>query len=154
MSPTFDRVPAAQLTGRFEPLTHEGSRSISVIVVFTSVESTISALKKAAALASQLGARITLLVPQIVPYPLPITSPPILRDFNEKRFRIIASASPVETKVQICLCRDRMEAVLKVLSPRSLVVIGGRKRWWPTAEKKLGRHLSCAGHEVIMVETE
>jgi len=46
-------------------------------------------------------ARITLLVPQIVPYPLPLTSPPILLDFNERRFRLIAEQAPVETTVRL-----------------------------------------------------
>ena len=54
----------------------------------------------------------------------------------------------------IYLCRDRVETLTAVLSPHSLVVIGGRKRWWPTAEKRLARKLRRAGHEVIFTETE
>jgi hypothetical protein len=132
----------------------ETESRLNVAVIFTSVQSTLAALKKAGALANRLSGRITLVVPQVVPYPLPLTSPPVLLDWNEKRFRVIAGESSVETTVQIYLCRDRLETLTAVLSPRSLVVVGGPKRWWPTAEKRLARTLRRAGHEVILTETE
>ena len=130
------------------------NQGLNVTVVFTSVEATLVALKEAGALASSLGARITLLVPQVVPYPLPLETPPVLIDFNMKRFRVIASQSPVETSVQIYLCRDKFETLASVLSPGSVVVLGGRKRWWPTREKSLARKLHAVGHEVVFKETE
>ncbi|MCU1336539.1 MAG: hypothetical protein JWO19_2120 [Bryobacterales bacterium] len=128
--------------------------SLNIAVVFTSVESTLAALKEAGALAQSLGAQITLLVPQVVPYPLPLESPPVLIDFSEKRFHVIASQSSVETKVCIYLCRDRLEALKSVLRPGSIVVIGGRKRWWPTGEERLAHKLRKAGHEVFLKQTE
>ena len=127
---------------------------LSITVVFTTVESTLAALREAGTLANRLGAHITLLVPQIVPYPLPLESPPVLIDWSERRFRVIAEESTVETKVQLYLCRDREATLMRMLSPRSIVVIGGRKHWWPTAESRLVRHLRHAGHEVIFAETE
>jgi len=60
----------------------------------------------------------------------------------------------VETSVHIYLCRDRFETLASVLSPRSIVVLGGRKRWWPTREKSLASKLRKAGHEVVFKETE
>ena len=145
-------VPAA---GSPNHSTAEQSDSrLNVSVVFTSIEATIAALKKAAGLASRLNAHITLLVPQIVPYPLPLTSPPVLLDFNERRFRVLAEQSAVETRVCLYLCRDRWETLTVVLKPRSVVVLGGRKRWWPTAEKRLAHRLRRAGHEVVFAETE
>jgi hypothetical protein len=132
----------------------ESGDRLQVAVVFTSAASTIAALRKAGALADRLGARITLLVPQIVPYVLPLESPPVLLDFSEARCRQIAMESTVETMVRIYLCRDRLEMLKSVLAPRSLVVVGGRRRWWPTHEKNLARQLRRAGHEVILTETE
>lgn len=137
-----------------QPLTAAGESRLDVAVVFTSVESTIAALKRAGVLASRLCARITLLVPQIVPYPLALTDPPVPLYFSERRFRVIAGESPIETTVRLYLCRDRFETLARVLRPHSLVVLGGRKRWWPTAEKSLARKLRRAGHEVILEETE
>ncbi len=154
MSLAFEKF-LAHLSGDPErSVVVEAPAGLNIAVVFTAVESTLAALKKAGSLADRLGARITIVVPQIVPYPLPLTSPPVLLDFNERRFRVIASESSVETKVRVYLCRDRFETLMKVLSPHSLVVLGGRKRWWPTREKSLARRLRRAGHEVIFTETE
>jgi len=145
-------VPAP---GRPERPSAAGADSkLDIAVIFTSVESTIAALKEAGALASGLGARITLLVLQVVPYPLPLESPQVPIEFSERRFRAIASQSPVETTVHIYLCRDKLETLTAALSPGSLVVLGGRKRWWPTREKKLAQQLRRAGHEVLFKETE
>jgi hypothetical protein len=154
MSLAFEKI-LAPATGRpNQPSSTEADQKLNISVVFTSVESTLAALKEAGGLANSLGARITLVVPQVVPYPLALETPPVLIDFNEKRFRTIASQSPVETTVQIYLCRDGLETLQNVLNPGSIVVIGGRKRWWPTREKKLARQLRRAGHEVVFKETE
>jgi hypothetical protein len=154
MSLAFEKL-LAPATGRpAQPSTTEADQKLNISVVFTSVESTLAALKEAGGLANSLGARITLVVPQVVPYPLALETPPVLIDFNEKRFRTIASQSPVETTVQIYLCRDGLETLQNVLNPGSIVVIGGHKRWWPTREKKLARQLRRAGHEVVFKETE
>lgn len=123
-------------------------------VISTSIPATLWALKKAAELARDLNGCIRLLVPQVVPYPLPLTSPPVLVEFNERRFRDIASRQLIETRVEIYLCRE-VEAVLaRELKPQSLVVIGGRKAWWPTAEKAMGKKLRRAGHQVIFACAE
>src|SRR5215470_10777867 len=136
------------------PTAGEPAPGLNISVVFTSVDATLAALKEAARLACSLSARITLLVPQVVPYPLPLESPPVLLDWNERRFRVIATESAVETTVQIYLCRDRLDALGVVLLPHSLVVVGARRRWWPTAERRLARQLRRSGHEVILTEME
>ena len=127
---------------------------LSINVVFTSVDATLAALKQAGTLAHRLAAHITLVVLQIVPYPLPLTSPPVLQDWNERRFRVMANHSSVETTIHLYLCCDRLQTLMSVLKPRSLVVIGGRQHWWPTHEKALARTLRRAGHEVIFTGTE
>jgi hypothetical protein len=145
---------ALAFTRQIGPPAAEAESNLEVAVVFTSAPATLTALRKAAALAQSLSARITLLAPQIVPYPLPLDSPPVLLDFSEQRLREIAAETPVETGVQIYLCRDRLETLKNVLTPGSLVVIGGAKRWWPGPEKRLARQLRRAGHEVVFTETE
>jgi hypothetical protein len=128
---------------------------LNIFVVFTSIQSTLVALKEAGALANSLDAQLTLVVPQTVPYPLPLESPPVLVEFNEKRFRVLASSTPVETSVQIYLCRNKAEALIAALSPRSIVVVAGHRRWWwPTRGESLARKLRRAGHEVIFKQTE
>ena len=153
MSLAFEKTlkPA---TGHPPPAIPESQPRLEIAVVFTSIEPTLAALRKAGSLADRLNGRVTLLVPQVVPFALPLTSPPVLLDWNERRFRVIASESPVETAVKIYLCRDRLDTLTAVLNPRSLIVIGGRKRWWPTAERRLARKLRRSGHEVIFTEME
>ena len=132
----------------------DAAAQLNISVVFTTVPSTLAALKKAGALANRLSAHITLIALQVVPHPLPLESPPILLDWNERRFCVIAEQSPVETTVHLYLCREPAATLLGVLSPHSLVVIGGQKRWWPTAESRLASALRSAGHEVIFAEAE
>src|SRR5215831_18456873 len=98
---------------------------LTISVVYTSVDSTLTALRAAGSLASRLNAEIALLVPQIVPHPLPLESPPVLIDWNERRLKVIAEQSSVDTKVCLYLCRDRLATLISVLKPHSIVVIGG-----------------------------
>jgi hypothetical protein len=154
MSPALERIltPSVSRPPRLEPA--ETTSKLNVFVIFTSVDATLQALKEAGNLAHQLNGRIMLVAPQVVPYPLPLTSPPVLLDWNERRLRVIANQSAVETIVRIYLCRDRWQALEQVLRPHSVVVVGGRKRWWPTCESRLARRLRHAGHEVIFAKTE
>ena len=141
MSRAAERIlnPAA---GRPQsPRSQDADPKLNIAVIFTAVESTLAALKHAGVLASHLGACISLVVPQVVPYPLPLNNSPISPGFSQRRFRVIAGQSRVETS-PVYFCRDRMETLKAVLRPHSLLVIGGRKRWWPTTESRLAAN--CA----------
>jgi hypothetical protein len=135
------------------PATNEGDQRLEVTVIFTSAEATIVAMATAASLLSGLNGHISLVGPQAVPYPLPLEDPPVPGDFSERRLLEIASVSPVETTVRLYLCRDRWEILPAVLKPRSLAVVGSRKRRWSTWEKSLARKLRRDGHEVVFIET-
>ena len=155
MSLTIEKILVPAKQRRTQQGTGETERRLGIFVVFTSVESTLVALKEAGTLAASLGARITLLVPQVVPHPLPLEHPNVLIDFNEKRFRVLAGRGPVETQVQIYLCRDRVHTLSSILGPGAIVVLGGRtRRLWPTRDQLLARELRRAGLEVIFKETE
>jgi hypothetical protein len=93
-------------------------------------------------------------VPQIVPYPAPLDAPPISRSFLARRFRTVAADSSIETQVHIYVCRDRHAALSAALGPRSLVVIGGKRRWWPTREQRLAAELAKQGHHVVFANWE
>jgi hypothetical protein len=141
------------------PVEEERQSNLNISVIFTAVDSTLAALKCAARLADNLGARISLVVTQVVPYALPLDRPPVSREFNERRFRVIAGESRVKASVTVYLCRDQIATLKAVLKPRSLVVVGGRKHGWSrawatTPEKRLARELRRAGHEVIFSEME
>jgi hypothetical protein len=133
-----------------------GSR-LEVVVVHTAIPATLQALKTAAALAKGLAARIRLLVPQVVPYPLPLAEPPLPTSFRERRFRTVAEGMAVETAVEIVACRDICSALEAVLRPRSLVVLGERGSGWarmgrPSAETRLAQRLRTLGHQVVFAD--
>jgi hypothetical protein len=158
MALALERMIAPVIGVPASPFAEATDSKLDISVVFTSVNATLEALKQAGELlghqAASLGGRITLIVPQIVPYPMPLASPPVLVDFNERRLRVIAGNCRVETRVSIYLCRDALETLRSVLKPRSLVIVGSRKRWWPTAEKRLAAKLRHFGHEVVVTERE
>jgi hypothetical protein len=126
--------------------------------MFTDVPGTLRALRTAAELAHNLSGRIRLLALQVVPYPLPLDSPQVSRQFNERRFQTLAADGSVpvliDTRVEMCLCRDRDTAVCQALESEALVVMAARRSWLPTAEKALARKLRKKGHHVIVVDSE
>ena len=150
MSPILNRRPTT--TTEFPAPTQPEEPGLLIVVIFTTADATVSALKRAGTLAERLGARISVVYPQVVPFPLPLTNPPVQLDFLEKRFRDIVAESPVDTDVRLYLCRDDVDTLKTVLKPGSIVVIGGRKCWWPTREQRLARKLRKY-HEVIFSET-
>ena len=127
---------------------------LNIVVIFTSVDATIAAVKMAGTLAEDLNARITLLVPIVVPYPLALTRPSVPLDFQEKRFQDIARECPADIHVQLYLCREPLQTLKTVLRPHSLVIVGARKQLWPAREKSLARELRNSGHEVIFTEAD
>ncbi len=124
------------------------SSSLEVIVLHTRAKETVGALKMAADLASGL-APVRLVSIQQVPYPLPLDAPPVSVEFLEKSFSNMTSAAGVDACIDIRLCRDAEDVVERELGPHCVVVIGGRRRWWPTAATRLARRLERLGHQVV-----
>ncbi|SRR5258708_5290097 len=147
---TFQSTPAEVLPAQ----TAAAGCPLEVVVVHSTTKATLHALRTAAELATGLHARIRLVVPQIVPYPRPLSSPTVSAAFNERRLRTIASGVPIETRIEVCLCRDRWQLMESALRPHSLVVLSGRLRWWPTAEQRAARRLQRLGHQVVFSSFE
>lgn len=125
---------------------------LSITVVFTTIPATLMALQRGGELARQLDARIRVVVPHIVPYPLPIDRAPVDPEIKIRCFRAISVDAAIEIQIDLRLCRDAQGAIMQSLCPRSVVLIGGRKCWWPTREKHLAQVLRLAGHHVILVQ--
>jgi hypothetical protein len=132
--------------------TEDHRRSISVL--YTSEEETIAALATADALASRWEARITVLAPQVVPFPRQLSDPPVRPDVREQQLGALIRKARVETTAHVYLCRDRKDTLLTILPEHSLVVIGSRRRWWHTGEERLAEMLRRAGHDVIVSPVE
>ena len=136
--------------------TAEGLRPkrLEVNVIFTDPQATVAALKTAGSLARDLGACIRVRAAIAVPYALPLDKPPVSAGFIEELLSDLVcrlELDAFEPSVHLYLCRDQVETLLQVLSPNSLVVIGGRKHWWPTAERRMARALRSKGHRIVFI---
>ena len=142
--------PAAS-PGRLAP----SARKLEFHLVFTSLAGARAALVAAGGYARDLGAQITILAAQVVPYPLPLEKPPVDVRLLERDLGALAAAQPVETAIRIYLCRDAWETIRNALPPESTVIVGGRKRWWwPSGEQRFAGLLRRDGHRVIFLNLQ
>ncbi len=130
----------------------EKNRALTVDVVYTTDVGTRSALEKALALAQDLGAHVRLVFIYVIPYTLPLANPVVSLSFLESKLSKLASGFSGEASVHIYLCRETRRALPEVFSHSSPVVLGGRRRWWPTKEQRLEKRLRKLGYQVIFEE--
>ena len=150
---TGANLPGNAVTRNTSPRFASGPLELNVI--FTDPQGTAAALNFAQSFARELGGCVRLRAAIAVPHQLPLDQPPVSIAFLQENLRNLASqvADGFEPTVHLYLCRDRAPAVLQVLRPDSLVVLGGRRRWWPTDESRLARALRARGHRVIFVDS-
>jgi hypothetical protein len=139
-------------TPAHEPVDSGTDKRLEILVIFTDAPGTSAAMQMAERLAKKLAAHIRLLVPYEVPYALPLTKPAVPVEFLERQMRNLARNTNLEVAAQIYLCRDKKRALDLLLTPNSLVVVGGRRRWWPTAAERLARGLQKHGHNLLFAE--
>jgi hypothetical protein len=126
-----------------------------VTVVATTTAGTIAALRTAAALGANLKAKIRLVTVEATPFQRAADAPPVSADFLQRRMQTLVRASGIradEVSVDVWLCRDRNEGLRWILPVRSLVVVGGKGRWWCRRERALKKFLAILGHQVIFAE--
>ncbi len=128
------------------------SQKLSVCVPYTTPDLTRAALKSVVALTQNLGAHVSLVAVQVVPFPLPLDRPAISPSFFEQELKALARDVEVPVDVHVVIARDREAAYDRAISSGSLVVLATRKRRWPTPQAKLARWLACAGHSVTLLE--
>jgi len=149
-------VPAQSRHMAAEPPAVEADRALEVLVLFTGLDSTLSALRTATQLAEGLSAHIRLLLIETVPYPVPLDRPPRSLPFLDREFQSLVNRCPrdaaggsVETSAEIVLCRDAWEGLRTRLRRNAVIVIGKRGGWWLRAENYLARKLRYAGYHVV-----
>lgn len=130
----------------------ESASPLEVVVLHTTMRGTLTSLRTAAALAAGLAAHIRLLVLEVVPYPLPVESPRVPLSFTHRRFSTVAKTTRIDTRVDILVGRDETRMLDSALKPRSLVVLDGRGKWWPTRTGRLARRLERLGHHVVFAK--
>lgn len=120
------------------------------IVIYTDCEATLAAIRYSARLAASLHARIGILLPAIVPYPLTLDECPVCEAHHRLLLSTLAYGTRIETVTELVRCREYAD-LNRTMPPHSIVVVGGRRRWsgpW-NAGKRIERALSAGGHKLI-----
>jgi hypothetical protein len=123
-----------------------------VYLLFTSFEETVAAIPTASRLALALRSRLTVVHLKPIPFAQPLESPCGQSPVETREFRARLETEDCEAETRVCVCRDAGAALSTLLSRRSLVVLGGHRRWWQTPADRWRRKLEAAGHLVVLVD--
>jgi len=127
---------------------------LRIAVILTSISGTLAALRAAQNLARGLQAEISLLVAEVVYFRYPVEHPPVGSSFFERLGAALADELQLEgdeIDLEIHFCRDQLRCLEQHLRPRSLVMIGAKKRWWRGRESNLELALGERGYDVLVV---
>lgn len=131
------------------------ARRLSINVVYTGPDTTLPALRAVDSLARDLSAtvhiRAMVTVPRQLAMDFAFTSVQFVKGLLTDLVERVGSGH-CEYVLHIYLCRSRVETLLRVLRPSSLLVIGGRRRLWPTAARRLAKAAVSAGHSVAFID--
>jgi len=130
----------------------QSSERLQVNILYTTPSGTRAALTIASRLSADLRTCSEVLRVYAVPYSLPLERQAVPIGFLEEQVRALARQSPAEITARIILCREPRAILRQVFPPHSVIVIAGKKRWWPTKEQRWAGILKQEGHEVIFVD--
>ena len=130
------------------------NNGLRVAVLLTDYEASREALKSACSLAVPLNAIIEVVGAEVVPYPMPLDSPPSVSFRCLIRcLEALLDEYSVKTELRVFLCRNQLEALKHILGPNSPILIAiGRSN--PNQDEKLARNLSYAGYEVTQLKVQ
>jgi hypothetical protein len=137
-------------TGEFD--IHTGPLRLHVIA--TTEEGTRAALRLAAARASELGARITLIATVSAHRHILLREIPApTRQTEQRLYELVRQAGiSLSVNVEVGTCQDQYQYLLATLKPHSLVVIGGARN--SKREHRLATFLSDRGHDVLFADCD
>ena len=127
-------------------------RTDAVYVVFTSIDDTLAAVRVAHDFANAMAVPLTLIHLRVVPYSLPVDEPTGVSPVETVGFVGRLRAEGFNLRVRVCLCRGERRAIPGAFKPHSLIVMAGRRSWWPTRTERWRRALEAAGHFVVFVD--
>ena len=145
---SFDIRPMQQRVRRSSDVTAR----LGVVIPYTTQELTKAALRHAG-VCTDLNVHVSLVDIQIVPFPCPLDQPPVSKEFSEGRLRDLLAESQLPGSAQVFYARSWFDGFCHVLEPKSLVILGTKKRWWRTREEKLAGALMKAGHQVMLLHS-
>ncbi|HEX4347907.1 MAG TPA: hypothetical protein VHZ73_10060 [Vicinamibacterales bacterium] len=122
-----------------------------VFVIFTTLDATLRAARAAAELADSMGHDVTVVHFRPVSYAVPLESPIASSPAESHAFTTRLQWERLAATVRVCVCRSERDAAAAIIPPHSLVVVGGRRAWWPTHASRWQRTLEQLGHRVVLV---
>jgi hypothetical protein len=125
-----------------------------VYVLFTGFAETLRAVRVASQLASATGGGVTVIHFRPIGFLMPLDHPSGLSPVETDAFKARLTAEGCDARVRVCLCRDPRGAIRAVIDRDSLIVVGGRRRWWPSPSARWRRMLEQAGYLVVFVTGE
>jgi hypothetical protein len=87
-----------------------------------------------------------------LPYVLPVDEPSGRSPVETDAFITRLQAEGLEIRVQVYLCRSERQAIPLAFKRHSLIVVAGRRSWWPTKSVRWRRMLGAAEHFVVFVD--
>jgi hypothetical protein len=154
-TPTIRRLSSSGIEVRnVSPDPSRDSHRMQINVVFTNIEGTTAALKRAVDLVIDLEGETRIIVPHVVPFPLPLEEPTVPIEFTCQQIQCLAGSVGADPYVDVFLCRDRFDLLRQVLPSEAIVVIGTRKHWLPTMAWRTARALRKHGCIVLLAPYE
>ena len=132
---------------RLEPTTGAPQE---VYVLFTGVAETLRAVRVASQLASATRGGVTVIHFRPIGFLMPLDHPSGLSPVETDAFKARLAAEDCGARVHVCLCRDPRGAIRSVIDRDSLIVIGGRRGWWPSPSTRWRRMLEDEGYVVVL----
>jgi hypothetical protein len=123
---------------------------LQIVVLFTTPEMTKEALRYAATLGDGLRLSVRLIDVEVVSYGYSLNQPPIDPKFAGERLQTFPGIWNFQSGRGL-YTRDRDEALLRTLSPGSLVLIPVKGFWGRFCQKQLMRKLTRHGYDVALV---
>ena len=133
---------------------HRRRFGAAVHVVATTLSGTRAAMRAATALAKEVESRVHVIAArQVSSDSSSDQQSAAARAFAQEIMQWPETRSS-RADVLPCLCK-RLSDVAQLLTPQSVVVIGGRSRWWwASREQRLADTLTAEGHRVLFVSAD
>jgi hypothetical protein len=130
----------------------QATDSAEIVVLHTGSKLTPAAIEAAANLTKGLNFRLVVIAVHILPYPLQLTAVAAMKEHLEAELARVTERSAMPVAARIVFARDLAEAFRQSVHPESLVLIGERRRWWPTRASKWARELAKCGFRTALID--
>jgi hypothetical protein len=128
-----------------------GTCSPQVYILFTSVDDTLRAVRAAVPLARAMNRGVAIVHFRAIAFGEPLDAPTGVSPIETDSFRARLNAEVPGAHRRVWPCRDPRVAMSTAFAWDSLIVMAGRRRWWPTREDRWRQTLEALGHTVVFV---